>query len=437
MPRIRRRRIRRFRRRRSYVVKRESTKIPLSIKRFVKECHGNDRESYMKDKSIEQQKTQFLLKQGWKVLEPEFNLLYFAELGLEAVIKETGFFISEFTNRVKDNWFNLFGEDVKEVRDTYLSSICPNASVPNTPSNCPMISSQWPLEFNDCASQNAFAELTYRTIVRIVGDVLPNPNFIYQETRDKVFVYPDVQSFSFSDVEIIGTTTVVWDNAYLTIEPSSVWTSTGTINALEWRLYSKDLRTLSSEALKKVGLEINPNTYQLGVIDPEFRLKTFPAYIREYSDKLIKNMFEDGGFPQRYNILVEGPYGYGKTCWSHAFATEILSSMGYIIIVVDYSSIEELVLPSYLDKVCIIINDADNLCIDREVSNRGETEQMLAWLDGARTNFIKPFYLNRRSSTITILTANTIERWDKAALRQGRIHAHYMFDQVKLSDKQL
>ncbi len=101
--------------------------------------------------------------------------------------------------------------------------------------------------------------------------------------------------------------------------------------------------------------------------------------------------------------------------------------------VVDYTSLQDLVIPNYLDKVCIIINDADTLCLDRSENLRGQTEQIMSWLDGTRSTYIKPYYLDRRDSVVTIMTANSVDRWDPAALREGRIHSHYHFDQINLS----
>lgn len=123
-----------------------------------------------------------------------------------------------------------------------------------------------------------------------------------------------------------------------------------------------------------------------------------------------------------------------KTRWTQSFASEVLAPLGYLILCIDYSSLQSLIIPEYIDKICLIVNDADTLALNREISTRGETEQVLAWLDGARTSFIKPFYYDKRTSIITIMTANSIEQWDEAALRQGRIHKIVQFNQVRLCD---
>lgn len=92
-------------------------------------------------------------------------------------------------------------------------------------------------------------------------------------------------------------------------------------------------------------------------------------------------------------------------------------------------------IPEQYNKVCVIINDADTLCLDRNQSKRGETEKVLEWLDNSRSTFIKSFdNIHSQRSVINLLTANSVERWDEAGLRQGRIHYQYIFDQSLTSN---
>ncbi len=53
--------------------------------------------------------------------------------------------------------------------------------------------------------------------------------------------------------------------------------------------------------------------------------------------------------------------------------------------------------------------------------------------DGTRNSFIKPFHLNKRKSVICLITANSVNDWDEAGLRKGRIHTRYVFDKVNLA----
>ena len=438
----RRRRRRRGRPRVSAPVSRASSRNDFlgygSAKDFINDLGGlTDSKNNMKNKSIEQQKSEFLLKQGWLKVEPEFDFNHLINLGSDTIFKEIGYFASAITEKSGNNPLALFSEEIKDRRDELFAALCPNITTPQKPANTAMISGSWPMEDQGMSSEDAFSELTYRTIQLIVTKVLPSPNVIYQETTENVFRWPlELQDFSFDDLEVLGDLVAVWDNAYLKVSPTTNWNDNGYSVGFEWEFFSNDLRELSSKALVGIGIEINPKSYQLGTIDPEFSLDSFPEYIKEYTEEIKTEMFSDGPlvYPTRFNLLIDGPPGYGKTRWSQAFATEVLSKLGYLVMVIDYSSLEDLVLPNYVDKVCIVVNDADTLCLDRSESQRGETEQMLSWLDGTRSTFIKPFYLDRRSSSITIMTANSVDRWDEAALRKGRIHSRRTFDQIKLSN---
>ena len=52
---------------------------------------------------------------------------------------------------------------------------------------------------------------------------------------------------------------------------------------------------------------------------------------------------------------------------------------------------------------------------------------MLSWLDGNVYTAITPFEQTRSNKIITIFTCNTTERWDIAAMREGRIDLNYQF----------
>ena len=407
--------------------------------RLLKNSNIHTKESVMQ--SVEKIKREWLIKQGWKEISPEFDMEYFQELGFEKVGKELGYYFSAFGEEMKKSFLGFLSKDLDEARSEMVSNLCPNVQVPPAPQNTPMISAQWPLGDGYSTSERAFEELTYRTIVLTVFKVLGPPREVYQYTDNFVFSHPHPDRYDFES-EMISELVAIWDNAYLKIEPTTQWTDNGSTNAQDWTLYSKELRKLSTHALKGTGLEINPKSYQLGRLDPEFKLDSFPQYIQVMQNELQKEMFFQGksdlgagytGVPERHNTIIVGPPGYGKTRFSQAFAAEVLSPQGYLVMVVDYSSLQDLVIPSYLDQVCIIVNDADTLALNRDESKRGETEQVLSWLDGTRSTYIKPFYLDKRASIITIMTANSIERWDAAALRQGRIHTHLVFDQINLS----
>ena len=78
---------------------------------------------------------------------------------------------------------------------------------------------------------------------------------------------------------------------------------------------------------------------------------------------------------------MNGQPGTGKTAWTQAIAYEILVGLGFVIFILDHDAIENFVPPPYLEKICLIVNEADNLAQDRssEVARQNNrTEHILA-----------------------------------------------------------
>ena len=384
-----------------------------------------------------QKRIKFLEKRGWKLVEPEFNLDYLIELGPEKILKEVGYYFSDFAGQCSKNPFAFLSKDLKESYDTCVRNITPLTGKIEVPNNWPCIFANFPSDkdITDSTIDKAFEELTYRTIIKICQNVLPPAKAIYQTFNNHTMSYIDTANYDFTNKEIFNTVTCVWEDSFLTLDLEKNWGANNTSITVEHNFYSTNLRKYAQQILGYMGLEINPKTYQIGTLDPEYNLDSFPSYIQDFSSKLQQDMgLFNGVFPNRYNTLIVGEPGKGKTKWSQAFACEVLAPLGYLILVVDYSSLQDIVLPNYIDKVCIIVNDADTLALDREFSQRGETEQVLSWLDGTRSTFIKPFLMEKRGSVITIMTANSVDTWDEAALRNGRIHKFKQFDGQTLSD---
>lgn len=389
------------------------------------------------------QKKEVLINEGWVECISEFDINYLISKNPLEVLKSFGYFLSTCSEHLNKNPLSFLGNEINDAREEFIKSICPGLPKPSFPTSIPFLSASWPLIKKDYENMEcAFEELTYIVIRRIVSS-LGTPLEMYQYNIDDkdslLFTYP-VDRFSLElldNLTIYKKVFIKWKDAILIIEVSNKWHENGAVVDYGWQLFSKDLRSKSSNVMNEIGLELNPNTYQLGELLPQFKLNSFPKYIQEFTAELKKDMgFNciESDYPERFNLIIEGKPGYGKTCWTQAYAAEVLAPLGYLILSIDYSSLQSLVLPHYIDKVCIIVNDADTLALSRDLSTRGETEQVLAWLDGVRTSFIKPFYFDKRSSVITIMTANSVEKWDEAALRQGRIHCIKQFDQVKLCD---
>ena len=96
----------------------------------------------------------------------------------------------------------------------------------------------------------------------------------------------------------------------------------------------------------------------------------------------------------------------------------------YHTFILDSDGLQDFYPPTYLDKICLIVNEADNLCLDRTqfIGSSKSSERLLSLFDGTIYSNIIPF--NRAvepPSVVTFLTANNTDNLDPAFLRKGRI----------------
>lgn len=198
--------------------------------------------------------------------------------------------------------------------------------------------------------------------------------------------------------------------------------------------------------------EITIGKENIYTLKAEYNLNSFPKNIKEFTTEL-KNLFikEDTNIfvnkinqevknnpinlsqdlfnspfklPKTFNLLLEGKPGVGKTRWVQSFCKEVLEPLNYLFIQTDLVTLTKIKLPKFARKrICFILDDVDNLALDRKIHvNNKETDQILKILDGSSFNN------DSYESVVILMTANSTENWDKAALRKGRIHKLYHFE---------
>lgn len=104
--------------------------------------------------------------------------------------------------------------------------------------------------------------------------------------------------------------------------------------------------------------------------------------------------------------------------------------LGYVIFILDHAAVENFVPPSYLERVCIIINEADNLAPDRatEVAqSNNKTERILSLLDGTLYQSVIDAGIQDQQKFVVLMTCNTTERLEPAVLRKGRVDLLFEF----------
>jgi ATP-dependent 26S proteasome regulatory subunit len=84
--------------------------------------------------------------------------------------------------------------------------------------------------------------------------------------------------------------------------------------------------------------------------------------------------------------------------------------------------------PSYLERICIIINEADNAQDRSTVSAQrtNKTEHILSLLDGTLNQYVIKEVIDEdgiqfQQKLVVLMTCNRTERLDSAMLRKGRV----------------
>jgi ATP-dependent 26S proteasome regulatory subunit len=160
---------------------------------------------------------------------------------------------------------------------------------------------------------------------------------------------------------------------------------------------------------------------RVGKVHSQYSLPTFPQDIQDFTDIVQQTILDQN----QLAVVVHGAPGTGKTAWTQSVAKEILVPLGYVIFILDHDAITNFVPPTYLEKICIIINEADNLAQDRasEVAQyNNKTEHILALLDGTLyQSIIDESGIQMQQKLVILMTCNTTERLDPAMLRKGRV----------------
>lgn len=265
---------------------------------------------------------------------------------------------------------------------------------------------------------NRLEEITLKNILKILG----NPDLITQYYWERYFYYPVDRFTSWERLEVWGYVSAYWQkyDIWVQIEPLEKGKRQYTISA-------QDLAPLINKATYDVAVILSGYKSRVGKINSEYPIRSFPADIQSFSDRVQQAILEE----DRVAVMVNGAPGTGKTAWTQALAKEVLMPLGYVIFILDHDAVENFVPPSYLERICLIINEADNLAKNRALESAQEnskTEHILSLLDGTLyQSVIDDSGIHLQQKLVVLMTCNTTERMDPALLRKGRIDFTYEF----------
>ncbi|HBB33796.1 MAG TPA: AAA family ATPase [Cyanobacteria bacterium UBA8803] len=375
-----------------------------------------------------------LLGAGWRPLSRQFDWDFFWHLVRNdswELVQKTLDITSDIADTLGRNhyapWANLIGlfsENMRYEMDEFWDYITPEPVAPNhrdgevmiveTPVTKIVTRDSIPIDY----VLNLLQEVTLFKVLALLG----NPDLITQDYMERRFYYPINRFVSWERLDVLGTILAYWSkqDVWLQIENHGK-------GRRRYSLITKDIAPLVNKATYNVAVMLSGYQSRVGQVHSQFPIRTFPADIQSFTDTVQQAILDQN----QLAVLVHGDPGTGKTAWTQAVAKEILTPLGYVIFILDHDAVENFVPPSYLQRIALIINEADNLAQDRasEVAQRSnKTEHILSLLDGTLyQSVIEETGIKAQQNLVVLMTCNTTERLDPAMLRKGRVDLTYEF----------
>jgi hypothetical protein len=375
-----------------------------------------------------------LLASGWRPLNRDLDIGFLANIVLNDtwnLTKRSVDFASDVADalsRKQYSWWanmlNVFSDSIQYEFNELWNYLTPDPASPDR-RHTDVLIAQTPivqLVSRDSIPidyvLNRLEEITVKNILKILG----KPDLITQYYWERYFYYPVDRFTSWERLEVMGYVSAYWQqyDLWIQIEPLEKGKRQYTVSA-------KDLAPLINKATYNVAVILSGYKSRVGQINSEYPIRSFPAEIQSFTDRVQQSILEE----DRIAVLVNGAPGTGKTAWTQALAKEVLMPLGYVIFILDHDAVENFVPPNYLERICLIINEADNLAKNRALESAQEnnkTEHILSLLDGTLyQSVIDESGIHPQQKLVVLMTCNTTDRMDPALLRKGRIDFTYEF----------
>ncbi|MCU0542698.1 MAG: ATP-binding protein [Oscillatoriaceae cyanobacterium Prado104] len=369
-----------------------------------------------------------LLGSGWRPLYRKFDWDYVMHLvssdPLELAQKtlDAASDIADAMGRHQYAWWanilNVFSENTRYEMDEFWDYITPQPIYPDyryrdvLTTETPVIQlvsrSSIPIDY----VLNKLQEI----VVFKVLDLLEKPDTITQFFMERHFYYPPDRFIGWERLEVLGTVYAYWakHNCWLQIDSYDR-------GRRRYTLICQNIAPMVSKATYNLAVILSGYKSRVGQVHSQYPIRTFTPEVQNFTDTIQQAILDR----HQVAVLVSGEPGTGKTAWTQAVAKEILVPLGYVIFILDHDAVENFVPPSYLERICIIINEADNLAQDRSTAaaqRSNKTEHILSLLDGTLyQSVIGEEGIQFQQKLAVLMTCNTTERLDPAMLRKGRV----------------
>ncbi|MBW4664606.1 MAG: ATP-binding protein [Chroococcus sp. CMT-3BRIN-NPC107] len=377
-----------------------------------------------------------LLGAGWKPLQRELDLGYLWQVASSdpgELTHQTIDLVSDLADaltRTNHSWWanllNVFSDYTRSDINEFWDYITPEPPAPDyrykdvlstvTPITQEVSRDSIPIDY----VLNRLQEITVLKVLEILG----RPDSITQRFQERYFYYPVERFIDWKSLENVGVVLAYWSRYELWLQISH----TG-LTQRQFTLIAKELGQIINKATYNLAVMLSGYQSRVGKVNSQFPINTFPRNIQAFTDTVQQTILEQ----DHLAVLVQGNPGTGKTAWTQAVAKEILMPLGYVIFILDHDAVENFVPPSYLERICLIINEADNLAQNRAniaAQSNNKTEHILSLLDGTLyQSVIDEAGIQSHQKLVVLMTCNTTERLDPAMLRKGRVDLIYEFTQ--------
>jgi ATP-dependent Zn protease len=380
---------------------------------------------------------QSLLASGWRPFNRELDwgflwqLLYSDSRELTQKSLNLASNVADILGRNNYAWWanllNVVSENTRYEVEKFWNYITPDPQSPDHRYK-DVLSTETPiLQFVSRSSipiDYVLNRLQEITVLRVLG-VLGNPEIITQYYSERDFYFPIDKFISWERLDVINTVYAYWAkyDVWLQIDPYDR-------GRRQYTLMAKNLAPLINKATYDLAVMLSGYQSRVGKVHSQFPIRTFPTDIQNFTDSVQQAILNQN----QLAVVVHGKPGTGKTVWTQAVAKEILVPLGYVIFILDHDAIANFVPPTYIERICIVINEADNLAQNRasEVAQyNNKTEHILSLLDGTLyQSVIDDSGIQIQQRLVVLMTCNTTERLDPAMLRKGRVDLIYEFTQL-------
>jgi hypothetical protein len=377
-----------------------------------------------------------LLGAGWRPLTRQFDLDFLWHLmsndpwELTQKTLDIASDIADALGRQHYAWWanvlNVFSENTRYQVDEFWDYITPAPPFPDHRYG-EVLSVEVPViqlvSRNSIPIDFVLNRLQEITVFKVL-DLLGNPELIIQYHMERHFYFPINRFVSWERLEVIGTVFGYWPQ-------QQVWLQIDHLGRgrRRYSLIAQDITPLINKATYNLAVMLSGYQSRVGQVQSQFPIRTFPSDIQSFTDAVQQAILDQN----QLAVLVSGEPGTGKTAWTQAVAKEILIPLGFVIFILDHDAVENFVPPSYLERICIIINEADNLAQNRAsavAQHSNKTEHILSLLDGTLyQSVIDKAGIQAQQKLVVLMTCNTTERLDPAVLRKGRVDLTYEFTQ--------